>query len=249
MPEAATPPVPPSPPVPPVSGGSERAPRGRAKDGPVRFAFLIEFAGPKNENIMCPIDSHVCRGRWSRKNLARSGTQIEGDFNGMPDLPGLCLLVNTEKRIVRRFDPLADPDNEKLMKRAQRIALAVTGTKMVAEKPKVWRERAADNNTVKTFVFWVRRLLDAEQVTVIKGHVPEFDELRKLPGVIQMQQFDQLAGIVRGVPDDAIRYLKPVPPDEEDGRDEEFMEDIPDPVINSDGMGFPDDRDDDGDDD
>lgn len=228
------------PPVTPNQTGGNRnntenkEPRRRSP----QFAFLVELSGPKNENVLCPIDNHVCRGRWSRKNLARSGAQIEGDFNGMPDLPGLCFVINTDKRTIRRFDPLADDDNAKLLKRAQRIALAVTGIKMTAEKSKTWKERACDDNTLKTFVFWILRLKDAGLVNVIKGRVPEFEEIRKMTGVIQLKQFDQLAGIVRGCPDDAIRYVKPVPADEEEDRDEQFMDEIPDPVINSDGMGF-----------
>lgn len=239
MPEA-TPVVPPTPiTTPPVTpSGSDKA--EKKVRGPA-FAFCVEFAGSNNENILCPVDNHVCRGRWSRKNLVRRGAQSDGEFAAMPDLPGLCVVVNTGKRVIRRFDPLADPDNEKLLKRAQRIALAVTGTKMAPEKAKTWRERAADDNTLKTFCFWVLRLKDAGLVNVVKGRVPEFDEIRKLPGVIQLKQFDQLAGVVRGVPDDAIRYVKPVLDEDDEGRDEQFMDEIPDPVINA----GDDDRDDD----
>lgn len=246
MPEATTPTVPPVPPVPPVSGGGSKAEGGEALRGkrPPQFAFLIEFAGPRNENIMCPIDSHPCRGRWSRKNLARTGTQIEGEFNAMPDLPGLCLLVNTGKRLVRRFDPLNDPDNDKLLKRAQRVVQAVTGVKMVPEKKKEWRERSADDNTLKTFCFWVLRLRDAGHISVIRGKIPEWEEIKRLPGVIQLKTFDQLAGVARGVPDDQIRYVKPVKDEDEDNDREEYMEEIPDPVINADGMGFPEAEDD-----
>lgn len=160
----------------------------------------------------------------------------------MPDLPGLCLLVNTSKRIIRRFDPLADPDNAKLLRRAQRVGLAVMGTKYTPEKAKTWKERSADDNTIKSFCFWVLRLRDAGHVTIVKGRIPEWDEIRQLPGVIQLGTYDTKAMAVRGVPDDAIRYVKPVENEEEEGLSEEYMEEIPDPVINSDGMGFPDDR-------
>jgi len=240
MPEAPAPTVPPVPPTNPGSPSSGGRPSGRPKNIP-QFAFLVEFSGSRNENVMCPIDQHVCRGRWSRKNLVRTGAQIEGEFNSMPDLPGLCLLVNTAKRIIRRFDPLGDPENAKLLKRAQRVGLAVLGTKYTPEKTKTWKERSADDNTIKSFCYWVLRLRDAGHITVVKGRIPEWDEIRQLPGVIQLGTFDTKAMAVRGVPDDAIRYVKPVPDEVEEGLSEEFMDEIPDPVINSDGMGFADD--------
>ena len=224
----ATDPVAPVPTVPPVPPARARG----DKSVPV-FGFLVEFAGPKNENIMCPLDNRVLRGKWARKNLI--GKAIDGDFNGMPDLPGLCLFVHTGKRLVRIFDPLADPANEKIMKRAQRIAQKVTGVKMVPSKPKTWRDALATDTLLKTFCFWVLRLKDSGLVNVIKGTVPEWEEIRKLPGQIELQQFNQLAGIVRGTPDDMVRYAKPMPEEQEDGLDEEFRDELPDAVISTDG--------------
>lgn len=203
------------------------------------FAFLVEVAGSKNESLMCPIDSKVCRGKWARKNL--HGKQFEGDFTAMPDLPGLCFVVNTDKRFVRRFDPLADPDNEKLLKRAQRISLSLDGIKRRPEKPFVWRDSNLTDDTLKTFVFWIRRMVDVGHMTVIKGVVPEWPEIRKMSGTIQLKPYDQLAGINRGTPDDQVRYMKPLPPDQDDENDEMYMDEIPEPVISAKGMGNVDD--------
>jgi hypothetical protein len=224
-------------PAPPPAAARTTPPAAARRNDVPAFAFLVEIAGAKNERVLCPIDSHICRGRWARKNLV--GKQIDGDFNAMPDLPGICFVVNTAKRVVRRFDPLADPDNAKVLKRAQRVALATLGVKYAPEKAKTWKERTLDDNTMKTFVFWILRLVDAGLVNVVKGRVPEFAEIRKLPGVIQLQMFSQMAGTDRGVPDDKIRYVKPVPPDDDEG-DERFDDEVPDPVINAgrgDGLG------------
>lgn len=230
MPDATVPPVVP-PTVPPVTP----KPAPPKKDGP-HFAFLVEVAGPKNENLMCPIDSKVCRGKWARKNL--HGKQFEGDFTAMPDLPGLCFVVNTHRRFVSRFDPLADEANAKLLKRAQRIALALDGIKRRAEKPFRWEGQNLTNDLLKTFVFWIRRMVDIGLMQVVKGTVPEWPEIRKMPGVIQLKPYDQMAGVERGVPDDKIRYMKPQPQDGDgDDRDELYMDEIPEPVISTRGMG------------
>lgn len=212
-------------------------PQAERRRGP-NFAFVVEFAGAHNENIMCPIDQRVYRGRWSRSNLTRTGTQVEGDFASMPDLPGMCLLVNTAQNIVRMFDPLKDEVNAKLLARAQRIALAVTGVKMTPEKGRVWRDGTATDNLKKTFVFWVRRLLDVNLVRVVRGKVPEWAEIQKLPGMIQLRQYDKVAGLNRGVPDAQIPYEKPAV-DDDDG-DERYTDDILEPVVSAPGDDYDD---------
>lgn len=208
---------------------ASETPPGRVRGVP-RFAFVVEVCGPRNENLMCPIDSQVCRGKWARKNLY--GKQFEGDFTAMPDMPGICFHINTENRVVKRFDPLADPDNAKLLKRAQRISQALDGIKRRPEKLKVWKDSTITDDLMKTFVFWCRKMVDANLMQVVRGTVPEWPEIRKLPGVIQLQPYDQIAGLNRGTPDDKIRYAKPMPPDDDDDTDEMYSEEIPDPVIN-----------------
>lgn len=195
-----------------------------ADTGP-KVVFAIEIAGKLNESVMCPIDQQNCRGRWARKNLI--GKTYDGDFAAMPDIPGLCLVVNSARRRVRRFDPLADPQNERILKRAQKIGLTTMGVKFVPSKQKLWEE--ADADVIKTFCYWAMRLIDSGLAEVVNGHVPTWAEIKTMPGTIQMHQFDSKAGAIRGVPDSEIKYQKPEKPDGE----EEFRgdEELPEPVI------------------
>lgn len=212
-----------------VDGGKGPAKSGTgavatASTGP-KIAFAIEIAGKQNESVMCPIDQQNCRGRWARKNLI--GKTYDGEFAAMPDIPGLCLVVNSARKRVRRFDPLADPNNERILKRAQKIGLTTMGVKFVPSKQKLWED--ADDDTIKTFCWWAMRLVDSNLCEVVSGHVPTWQEIKTMPGTIQMHQFDSKAGAIRGVPDAEIKYMKPEKPDD----DEEFRgdEELPDPVI------------------
>jgi len=167
--------------------------------------FTVEIAGPKNQNVVCPYDQQKMRGRWQRD---RNGMAEPGeDIRRMPVVPGICLRVSLSRKAVRRFDPLNQPQNSTALKKIQKVAKAVNGGQDVGpEDTVVWN---MNDTEIKTFILWIRRLLDQDFCVVHSGEVPEFEQIQKLPGDFIIGQFDQGQTSDRVVKSTDYRYRKP----------------------------------------
>lgn len=195
------------------------------------FAFVVEVCGKNNENLNWPPDSVVLRGRWSKSNLIAAST--ETSLATLPDIPGMCINVNTQKRIVRRFDPLRDPKNEQQLNRIKRAVGGTFKKETGTEKPVV-REKVG-NDELKTVCYWVRRLLDSGMlrehgVQDGESRVPTIEQIKAMPGLVQLQTFDTRADVAHGTPNEKLRYKAPTP---EEDRDREDDEPLPEPEINA----------------
>ena len=167
--------------------------------------FTVEIAGPRNQNVVCPYDQQKLRGRWQRD---RNGMAEPGDdIRRMPAVPGICLRVSLSRKAVRRFDPLTQPQNSTALKKIKKVAQQVNGGQEVGpEDTVVWN---MTDTEIKTFILWVRRLLDQEFCVVHSGEVPEFEQIQKLPGDFIIGQFDQGQTGDRLVKSQDYRYRRP----------------------------------------
>lgn len=206
------------------------------------YSWAFELAGPQNEQMMCPLDHHSCRGRWSRKNLL--GQTAAQEFASAPDLPGLCFVVHTGKRTIRRFDPLAQEQNAPVLKLAQRIFGGVMGVKYEPERPRTL-ENVSDN-VLKTMAFWFYKLVLSNRVNLLVGTVPGFPHwkpgtkcdhtkanlelIRRMPGLVMQESYNSSPlGKNKVVPNDELVYQGPGEDDYR--RDPNLVTEIPDPVI------------------
>lgn len=197
--------------------------------GAVDYAFAFELTGVKNENMMCPIDQHQCRGRWEGKHLI--GQTPDERFSELPTLPGLVFIINTRKREVRRFDPLILPDNARLLKIAQRVMLSITNAVPSPERGRLWKE--CDDDFMKTFVYWWWKLVGCRRARIVRGKYPQsIEAIRAMPGLVQGQMYDQSQALAggRSVPNELLKWH---PPSEDDyaNREPEGVEELPDPFI------------------
>ena len=194
---------------------------------PKHFAFAFELTGVKNENMLCPVDHHVCRGAWNAKHL--TGQTPDPKFSELPNLPGLVFIINTKKREVRRFDPLILPQNATLLKLAQKaLALITNQPPPTAERGRLWVD--CDPDFVKTMVYWWWKLAGCKRAKVVKGAPPvSLDDIRQLPGNVTGEIFNQSATAVRTVPNDSLKWRPPT--DDDFVREPETPDELPDPFI------------------
>lgn len=222
--------------IPPGAGAALFAPKVQ------HFAWAFELAGPQNESMMCPLDHHLCRGRWARKNLL--GQSAAQEFASAPDLPGLCFVVNTQKRTIRRFDPLAQEQNQPVLKLAQRVFGGIMGIKYEPERPRTLE--SVQDNVLKTVAFWFYKLVLSNRATLLVGTAPGFpkwkptekcdhraavlEQIRRMPGHVQGESYNSSPhGRNRLVPNEELHYQGPGEDDYR--RDPNLITEIPDPVI------------------
>ena len=191
------------------------------------YAFAFELTGTRNENMLCPLDHHVCRGRWDKKFLI--GQTPDERFSELPTLPGLVFVINTKKKEVRRFDPLILPANEKLLKIAVKTLGAILGVQYTPERGRLWRDCHPD--FLKTFTWWWWKLANTKRASIIKGiHPKSLDEIKAMPGTVTGEAYNSSAVIQREIPNERLIWR---PPSEDDfaNRDPEHVDELPDPFI------------------
>ncbi len=148
--------------------------------------FAVEIADRKNRSVKWPLDERILRGRWEKANLP-NGTTVNESFN-MPDLPGLVLKIDTAAKEASIYDPLAMPQQAKLLERAKKANLAAFGADASPEEPVKYVHMT--DHEMKSFVYYVRRLIDTEQCRVLAGTVPLMTEIDQMPGLVSMHNFD-----------------------------------------------------------
>ena len=199
------------------------------------FAFAFELTGSRNENMLCPVDQHVCRGRWEAKNLQHA--LPDPGFSELPTLPGLTFIVNTRKREVRRFDPLILPQNAVLLRLAQKAMAKIThAPPPTPERGRLWTD--CDPDFVKTVIYWWWKLAGCKRAKIVgtdpgtgqlRGVWPaSLEDIRLIPGLVMGNVFSS-SGNERGtIPNDKLKWR---PPTDDDFVREETLDDIPDPFV------------------
>lgn len=153
-------------------------------------SFRVQMGDDKNRNFVWPMDHRLLRGRWSHANIV--GVTMDERFVKMPDVPGILVDVDVDKRILRLMDPLAHPENKHLLEKAQAIAQQSFNTKCSFDfQPNgILVRRDLTNNQLKSVCWYVRRFLDARCCEVVRGRVPSADQCLAMPGSIAVEVYD-----------------------------------------------------------
>ena len=151
-----------------------------------KVEFVIEIGDEKNRNVIWPLDNRLLRGRWVKSNIPPES--VGEKIAKIPDLPGVCIRLNSAKRAADIFDPLASPQNKALLERAQQATAGVFGP-FGPEELATFDE--LDNDGIKSWCYWARRLVDAGTARVKRGAVPEMDEIIAMPGRYATNNHDQ----------------------------------------------------------
>lgn len=155
-----------------------------------QISFTVEVADQWNRNAKWPLDERVLRGRWSRDNVVHDVDDER--FRGMPDLPGLLIHVEGRGRRAAITDPMANPANREVSDKVSKIiANAQMGS--MGPEPDYTVENLS-NDDLKSWCYWVRRMLDNKQLRIHRGTVPSMDEISRMPGKVFKENFDTGAG-------------------------------------------------------
>ena len=185
----------------------------KVKDGKIFTNFWVEVGDDRGRRIVWPLDRQSLRGRWSTKHAPSGGvTQSMAD---MPDIPGIYIGINFKEKAIAFIDPLNDMSNKELLNKINRTHKRVFFTNGSPEKDRI---RRLDDDSFKTAVYQIRRMLDNSQCEVKKGEVPSMKELfTHLSGKIKTKNFDEFHGAEHYDPDPEVRLKNYVPLSELNG--------------------------------
>jgi hypothetical protein len=139
--------------------------------------IAIEIATAENANVLFGPTNTKLRGRWSGASRSLRGMTSDAGMNQMPDLPGQQLILDTNKKTFTVHDPLGDPDYMETLDSANSVLKAVFGAESKPDKD--YEIDVEDSTAFKTALYWLRRLLDANQARLISGEVPLLADIRK----------------------------------------------------------------------
>ena len=150
-----------------------------------QIEFTIELGDRLNSNHIWPINKKTLRGAWKNDNARHLALDTEGRYAAMRqmrDIPGTHIHVNTQRRTARIYDPLGEPSNKELLAHHVRIQEQTEGKKCGPDKVDLYSELTAEE--IKTWLYWCRRKLDAQQACEVNGTVPAMGEILAMPGKI-----------------------------------------------------------------
>jgi hypothetical protein len=174
-----------------------KAPAAPVQDARRLGEILVEIADERNSNVMWPITKVLLRGRWARVNtLGQTMAQV---MQPLPDIPGLHVGVDCARKLSKILDPLNEPRNAELVKKIQAV-LKEAFRQVYGPEKDVVQEGLSDGE-IKSWLYWMRRLVDNGQAVVIKGELPDLKAIRALPGKIAIENYNSSSRAVKFLED------------------------------------------------
>lgn len=154
---------------------------------------VIEIADDRNRSVLWPCTKRLLRGRWLRANLL--GITMHRDIQTMPDIPGMRVSLNCATKTAKTTDPLNEPRQKELCERLKTVLSELfripSGPEKDSEKTNL------SPSEVKTWLYWMRRLVDNAQALVISGALPELEDIAKLEGETSIQNWNSSQRVAR----------------------------------------------------
>ena len=149
----------------------------------------IEFGDIRNRNKMFPPTRERYRGHWLRQYM--TSDEMTEALANMPDLPGMRLLFNPSEGRAVAFDPLLLPENENILRTAERVHKEVFHVDATAQKPVEYKD--LDETDIKSWLYWMRRMVDNKDARIVTGTLPTLPEIARLAGKTQMEAWNSSA--------------------------------------------------------
>lgn len=148
--------------------------------------FAIEVSCPRNEYWIFPPTGARLRGHFSSSKVAhinKSSEALKKLFFSIAEIPGMVVRVNTDKMTGEIVDPLeVTPEGRNTLRTINEI---FKSHGEAFGESKAWPTQKIDltPDTLKDWLFWMRRGLDAKYAVPAGGTpLPPLDEIRALPG-------------------------------------------------------------------
>lgn len=146
----------------------------------------IELGDDRNRVMSWGPTMEILRGAWTRKNL--HSDELVEELAKMPDIPGMRIRVVYERKLAVVYDPLALDANKEL---CQTIAGIIFERFRRKEGPaKETKRESMDADDLKTWLYGMRRRVDAGQARVTLGTLPTLVELDKIPGRVRIEMYN-----------------------------------------------------------
>lgn len=176
-----------------------------------RFAFVVEIANSRNGSVMWPINQTVLRGRWARANVPSAS--FPERLERMPDIPGMHIAIDTSRGVGKIFDPLSLPTHKDLLEAINVSHQGAFGT--VGGPERSIEVRQMSDDVIKTWLYWVRRMMDSKDCICREGLVPSMEAIIKLPGAYATNVFDASIHIPKAVEKPMYPYVVPTIEDQQ----------------------------------
>lgn len=159
-------------------GNDKGAPKRPGIDPRRMTEVVIEIGGDRCRQVLWPLSKEPLRGAWRRGNLV--GTTMHQIMQAMPDLPGQHVSLDAARKVGRIFDPLNDPRMAEVLRKAQAVHKEAFRTEAGAAEDKRFEHLTDDE--VKTWLYYMRRIVDCGEARVVHGELPTLEQLETLPG-------------------------------------------------------------------
>jgi hypothetical protein len=150
--------------------------------------YTVEACGQNNEQwIYAPLREKL-RGHWS---WAKVGHKDKSEYakvlsQAAPEVPGQCILIDTDKKELVVFDPLIEtPEGQRVLAAMngvnERFGAESGGKKTGAERSIL---KLRDENEVKTHLHFMRLGIDEGLAKTPNGgeSLPSLEEIAAMPG-------------------------------------------------------------------
>lgn len=150
--------------------------------------YCIEIDTPENGSILFAPTQVKVRGRWTAARVAHHD-KSEGmkALSRIEAIPGQCISLDTDKRIGRIFESMAEtPDGKRIWAEVQTVLRSVPvefgDGEWKLHDPQMFDSLSIDD--VKTWLFYMAGLMQAKQARVAANSppLPTQAEVRTLPG-------------------------------------------------------------------
>lgn len=148
---------------------------------------VIEIYGECNRSVHFGLENRRLRGHWSLRVSAGFATAPEFAQlqSTAPEIPGICIGLDIDKRTARIFDPLRETQAGRELWR--QIEPILNQHPDVLPKGKPWPEVKRDRLTddeVKTWAFEMRSILDCGLGKYVSGpELPDAESIKsQMPG-------------------------------------------------------------------
>jgi hypothetical protein len=172
-----------------------------ARMGPL----TIEFGTARNGYVGHGLTLASLRGAWRMENLlpdeAHSIESDPGTAPGLPKyIPGMRQRIDFQRRTVRTWDPLGDPEFASVLEGIIRARRRGRGGLFINEVVGPCKETILQdlNDTgLKSHLFWCFRHVSDKLAVVIEGRLPDLREIECLPGRTRINVTDNRPHAIR----------------------------------------------------
>lgn len=172
--------------------------------------ITIEIGDDRNRRFLWAPTKQELRGRWSRVNLKPD--EATDELSRLPDIPGVHVTVDTRAMVLKITDPLNEPRNAELSRQLSALLKELFRSNNGPEKDKVYNK--ATPTQVKTWLYWMRRMVDGAPEEFVKGRrvagpyakvvvgkLPELEDIAALPGKTAVENYNASARATKFIED------------------------------------------------